>query len=408
MAAPLHPDSPARHRVRLLAVASATLGLALALVYVNAPLLPSVAWAPGPHTAPMRRVSVPSLRPTGPTATTAQWSHTALPDAPAETLHSTHREGPTHLRLSVAPALSGRQLLAVPVALAAVAALLVSGLRRPRRAPVLAMLATTSRRPLNGKRLLVLGGSGYLGQRICRYAVKNGYRVVSLSRRGPPPIIDDFLAEVKWRKGDATNPATVQMLIVEGFDAVVHAVGLLFDSESGLAQFNTIVSGSKSEPDDDATYDLITRRTAELAIDSVLATTPVNKQLPVAFISAAEAGWPEVPGGNVMDFLAPNFLKRYLAAKRTVEAKLLAPHDAKIRPLIFRPSLLWDWTKWDVLPIIPVFWLASAAGVPFIDRPMFADDLAKAVVAAVDDDTVAGPLRFPAMDELAARDRWEF
>lgn len=33
-----------------------------------------------------------------------------------------------------------------------------------------------------------------------------------------------------------------------------------------------------------------------------------------------------------------------------------------------RPSLIWDWTKLDVLPLIGIFDLACALGVPFIDK----------------------------------------
>jgi len=271
------------------------------------------------------------------------------------------------------------------------------------------MLATSSRRPLNGKRVLVLGGSGYLGQRICRAAVRAGYAVTALSRRGPPPTLDDLLTEVEWRKGDATIPGTIPgALKNDNYDAVVHCIGLLFDGQSGLAQYNTIVSGSKSMPGSDSTYDAVTRFTGEALIDALVNRLPPNRQLPVVFISAAEAGWPDVPGGRVMDNLAPNFLKRYLAAKRTVEGRLLQPNEAKLRPLIFRPSFMWDWTKWDILPVIPVYAAASALGVPFIDRPVQVETIAKAVVAAIGDDAVSGVLRFPQMDELAARDKWEF
>jgi len=36
--------------------------------------------------------------------------------------------------------------------------------------------------------------------------------------------------------------------------------------------------------------------------------------------------------------------------------------------VIYRPSLIWNWSKLDVLPIIPFFNLASALGVPFVDK----------------------------------------
>ena len=64
-------------------------------------------------------------------------------------------------------------------------------------------------------KLLVLGGTGFVGSTICRKAVQAGYSVVSVSRRGQPPggvssgDGGDELTQVDWRKGDATDLQTV-------------------------------------------------------------------------------------------------------------------------------------------------------------------------------------------------------
>merc|ERR1719261_1146288 len=92
-------------------------------------------------------------------------------------------------------------------------------------------------------------------------------------------------------------------------DAVVHAVGLLFDVESGLQQFNTIVSGSNSLPDaESSTYDNITRKTMFNIMDAIerKAMNPLNAfnnkgKTALAFVSCAEAGWPDVPFGDVVE-----------------------------------------------------------------------------------------------------------
>ena len=65
--------------------------------------------------------------------------------------------------------------------------------------------------------------------------------------------------------------------------------------------------------------------------------------------------------------------------------------------LIFGPIV-------DVLPIIPVFNLASALGVPFVDRTIRVGTLADAIVAGVAGDA-EGVQRFAAMDELALEAR---
>mmetsp|Transcript_11878 Transcript_11878/g.28098 ORF Transcript_11878/g.28098 Transcript_11878/m.28098 type:complete len:305 (+) Transcript_11878:55-969(+) len=253
-------------------------------------------------------------------------------------------------------------------------------------------------------RLLVLGGNGFVGREVCRLAVKRGFQVTSLSRRGENPEPgDEQLDRVNWVKGNAVDPGVVSQLVGEA-DGVIHAIGLLFDANSGLTNLNLIVSGSKSTPDDTSTYDRITRQTAFNVIDAIKGRLrmPFSKPMPVMFVSAAEAGWPDVALGPEVEQVAPKWLQEYLSAKRAVEGQLNANADA-IRAAIFRPSLIWSWTKFDVLPVIPVFNLLNAVGVPFVDKTVTVSTLSKAIVAALEDESVAGVQRFPEMEELETR-----
>lgn len=256
----------------------------------------------------------------------------------------------------------------------------------------------------SGKRLLVLGGNGFVGREVCSIAVQKGYTVTSLSRRGEnPDPNDETLSMVKWVKGDATDFNVVKSLVDEA-DAVVHAIGLLFDANSGLTNLNIVVSGSQSIPGEESTYDRITRQTAFNVIEAIKSRFSLpffgSSPVPVCFVSAAEAGWPEVSlGPEVEANLAPEWLKQYLVAKRAVEAKL-ASDPEKIRPVIYRPSLIWSWTKFDVLPIIPIFNLLNAIGVPFVDKTVTVTTLSKAIVAGLEDGTLTGVKRFPEMEQL--------
>lgn len=67
------------------------------------------------------------------------------------------------------------------------------------------------------KKLLVLGGSGYIGQNICRVATKFGpeVEVQSFSRSGAPKVMDpnpesskshEWMNHVTWLKGDIGSP----------------------------------------------------------------------------------------------------------------------------------------------------------------------------------------------------------
>lgn len=121
-----------------------------------------------------------------------------------------------------------------------------------------------------------------------------------------------------------------------------------------------------------------------------------------AFISKIEAGWPDVPFGQTIDGLAPEWLNKYLIAKRAVESRLKESNESKgtIRSAIFRPSLIWDWTKFDVLPAIPIFNAAAAIGVPFVDKTVRIETLADAIVAGVENDDVEGICRSEEMEQL--------
>lgn len=262
----------------------------------------------------------------------------------------------------------------------------------------------TEHAEVTGKRLFILGGTGYVGREVCKLAVEQGFEVTSLSRRGVnPEPHDQRLAKVQWIKGDATDQGTVKAW-VERSDAVVHAIGLLFDIESGLPLLNRIVSGSRSVPSEWSTYDNTTRLTAFNVIEALLQKprSPGYILTPVIFLSAAEAGWPEVSFGNQVERLAPLWLKRYLAAKRAVEAKL-AQHSDVFRSVVYRPSLIWSWNKFDVLPAIPIFNLASALGVPFVDKTVQVSTLARAILAGICDNSVSGVQRFTQMEDLARR-----
>jgi len=262
-----------------------------------------------------------------------------------------------------------------------------------------------------GSRVAVFGGTGYVGSEVCSRLISKGYAVTGASRRGVNPKPgNEVLDKVDWTVCDASDPAQVKR-VVRDADAVVHAVGLLFDVDSGLSNLNTVVSGSGSLPGESSTYEVVTRRTMFNVIEALEAKNGNNplakltgggaKETPLCFVSCAEAGWPDVAGGTfVEENLAPEWLRRYLVAKRAVERRL---NDSKggIRPVVYRPSLIWSWDKLDVLPVIPVFNVASAVGVPFVDKTVKVGTLADAIVRGLEDDEVRGVQRYMNMEQLA-------
>jgi len=244
-----------------------------------------------------------------------------------------------------------------------------------------------------GKKLLVLGGTGFVGSTISKLALDRGYEVVSLSRRGQPSADSQLAGEsrIQWKQGDATKPEDVQRVLEEGgFSGVVHAIGMLFEGE-----MNKLASGSGSIPDDGVTYDDITRKTAFNALDAVVA----NGIKKFAFVSAAEARW---------DFddkfvgTPAEWLHRYLIAKRAVEARVdTLAKEQGLQAVIVRPSLIWTWEKPGALLPVAAFTVGNALGLPFVDKPVSVDLLAKAMINGIETDYEAGIFDFRGMERLA-------
>ena len=63
-------------------------------------------------------------------------------------------------------------------------------------------------------KLLVFGGSGFVGTRVCEEAVKTGLAVVSINRSGPPKLSADWVSSIEWIQ--------VQLLDSEGRHLASH------------------------------------------------------------------------------------------------------------------------------------------------------------------------------------------
>lgn len=80
------------------------------------------------------------------------------------------------------------------------------------------------------KRLIVLGGSGFIGQHVLRRLIEDGYRVTALVRSESSfKRIDSFSVETKTV--DHTNAKDLANCF-EGHDAVINLVGILHETSS--------------------------------------------------------------------------------------------------------------------------------------------------------------------------------
>eukprot|EP01039_Chlorochromonas_danica_P004475 gene4475-4902_t len=270
--------------------------------------------------------------------------------------------------------------------------------------------AITSVKPIQSLRILVIGGSGFVGCEFVRKAALRGHEVVAISRRGRPAEWIPMEAprkEPKWISCDVTQQQEFFRVLSEErkFDVYVHAMGLLFDSSSSLLSLNQYASGSGSQPSDNATYDMVTRQSAFQLMDLALQQHSVgevvdntNPRPVMIFISAAEAAW---------TFRSPlAFLERYLIAKRMVEHRLFSLQD-RLRPLIFRPSLIWSWNRPQGLPMMLSFLLGHILlrrGLRVdnvIDKPVLLGHIVDAMIYAAESEEEVGVKRFHQIEQMA-------
>lgn len=247
---------------------------------------------------------------------------------------------------------------------------------------------------VRGLRVLVAGGSGFVGGRLCQLLSDKQIEVVTVSRRGLAPSGTGITGV----KCDVAEKSEVDRVMREygPFDGIFHAIGLLLDQDSGLSSLNKFASGSGSVPGVTSNYDRVTRVTSFNLMDAIVEQqkgAAVGGEIPFIFVSAAEAGW-------TLPSPVP-FLERYLVAKRAVEKRMQEESD--IRPVIMRPSLIYTMERPQALVSVIPFMIASKIGVPGVERPVELEVLTKAAVVAFEDVNTRGIKRIEEMTELASR-----
>ncbi|KAG0557035.1 hypothetical protein M758_11G094500 [Ceratodon purpureus] len=150
------------------------------------------------------------------------------------------------------------------------------------------------------KKVLVLGGNGYVGTHICKEALSKGVPVVSLSRSGRPKVAEPWSNDVEWVKGDLFQPSNWRNTL-DDVSAVISCVGG-FGSNEQMQKINGVA----------------------------------NVQ---AIRAAAEAGVKRFVYISAHDFGLPSFVLRgYYAGKRAAEDELLSkfPYSG----VILRPGFI--------------------------------------------------------------------
>ncbi|XP_071705461.1 uncharacterized protein At1g32220, chloroplastic-like [Rutidosis leptorrhynchoides] len=155
--------------------------------------------------------------------------------------------------------------------------------------------------PPPADKLLVLGGSGFVGSHICKEALNRGLSVASLSRSGKLSIDEPWANKVDWHHGDLLSGNSWQEAL-NGVTSIVSCVGGL-GSNSYMYKLN----GSANI--------IAIRAAAEKGIKRFV------------FISAADSG--------VISY----FLQGYFDGKRAAETELLVRYP--YGHVILRPGFIY-------------------------------------------------------------------
>jgi len=278
------------------------------------------------------------------------------------------------------------------------------------------------------RKIVVCGGNGFLGSRICKSAVARGWDVTSISRSGEPtwasvtssPQPPPWSKSVSWEKADILKPSTYTPLLKEA-DAVVHSMGILLEADykgvlqgkepvwSGLQRaFSSTKQGSQNplerkegeslepkEKDGQLTYELMNRDSA-----ITLAQEASRQKVPTFLYISAAAGAPILPS-------------RYITTKREAESTI-ASSLPTLRSIFIRPGFLYDSSRGFTMPLAALTgmgavansftggrltWLMGAGGT----KPLKADLVGEAVVEALGDESVKGPVETAEIEELAGK-----
>ncbi|KAK4194737.1 hypothetical protein QBC40DRAFT_318377 [Triangularia verruculosa] len=276
------------------------------------------------------------------------------------------------------------------------------------------------------KRLIVFGGNGFLGSRICRSAVSRNWEVISISRSGQPhwpSSPPSWSTSVTWQKGDIFLPQTY-LPFLPGTTYLVHTLGILLEADyknllsgrvpllSGLSQ----VFSSSPTPRRPSSPNPLDRKPGD--------ETPFNtgKQLTYetmnrdsAILLAKEAEKAGVKGFGYISAAAgaPMLPSRYISTKREAE-EVIQKEFPKLRGVFYRAPFMWDSSRVVSLPIAAGGLVASTVdgftggllrgvlGSGAI-KPLKVDLVADAVVEGLSDESVRGVVEPKEIERLGTK-----
>ncbi|GBF61318.1 hypothetical protein TMEN_3800 [Trichophyton mentagrophytes] len=259
------------------------------------------------------------------------------------------------------------------------------------------MTATTA----VAKRIVVAGGSGFLGARICQSAVARGWEVVSLSRHGEPKWdtvspsgqAPRWAQKVEWAKADLLDPSSYREHL-KNASAVVHSMGIILEADykgilqgkespiTGIQKMVGSFAGVTTGPGKSQ----MTYRTMNTESAISLAKKTTEENIPTFVYISASSGAPVIPQG-------------YILSKREAESSIMSMFP-NLRSIFVRPTFMYDSSRRLSLPIAVGGMIASEVNLltggklsalgSMAEKPLKVSVVGEAVVESIDDGDVDG------------------
>ena len=208
------------------------------------------------------------------------------------------------------------------------------------------------------KRVLLLGGTGFVGRHLCEQLVRLGYSLTVPTRRATQAAAIQHLPRLTVLEADVHDETTLRSLLA-GHNAVVNLVAILHGSEAAFEHVHVELP----------------EKLARAAL-----TTGVRRLVHLGALGAEPAAAQTAPS-------------RYLRSKSRGEAVLQAAAAEGLQLTVLRPSVIFGADDrflnlfarlQGVFPVLPL------AGAQARFQPVWVEDVARAIVHCLRDPRTAG------------------
>lgn len=222
-------------------------------------------------------------------------------------------------------------------------------------------------------KVLVTGGSGFLGGYVCEMLAQGGHVVRALVRRSSNRKVLEAISSLEFAEGSVEDAASVDRA-AEGVDAVIHCAALV-KARNADEFFKTNVDGTKN------------------VLEAAKKAKTVKR---FVFVSSLAAIGPSKDGGVISPDQEPNPVTNYGRSKLEAERLVRAAKD-DLRVVVIRPPLVYGPRDSETLEFFQ--WVARGVRLSYGDGTntlsiVYAGDAAAACIRALDADVPSGSAYF--------------